>query len=281
MNIEVKKIKAFKRYRFNESIRAQVLQQYNYTEKIMIYFISVCIVSARQRGLANCLHQATHHCFASNQYLNYFLGTFSSGYLIFQSFHGMQDPIYASLHEKMNYIQFLIPTHGEKQPGALGYGRKMDTEVTMSYSCLCNLSPIGAAIILVLTSIPELSKVGIGFPGVPVGAFKSIMSPLMAEQYIRKLPVIKVIKGQRKIISPEMTIQSFFNWFYWAENFGAFIAELITATGSLVVRAFHVTYAALRNLWKLEKQTLHACRVFVFFPLFWMCFNQEVTNLNS
>ena len=29
------------------------------------------------------------------------------------------------------------------------------------------------------------------------------------------------------------------------------------------------------------KQTLHACRVFVFFPIFWICFNQEVTNLTS
>ncbi|CAF1620133.1 unnamed protein product, partial [Adineta ricciae] len=287
-----------------------------------------------------------------------------------------------------NYIQFPIPTNGEKQAGALGYGRKMATAVTMSYSCLCNLSPIAAAIIadqfwgryktltvasfiyffgliiLVLTSIPALTKIGVGFPGLicaliviglAVGAFKSIMGPFMAEQYSRKAPVIKVVKGQRKILSPEMTIQSLFNWFYWAANFGAFIAELITPTvekyhsfwlayflasaifpcciivlfvgrrrftrqsptGSLVVRAFRVTWNALANRWKLGKQsanehlldyakgrhvsndtkrtteqtknefiddlkqTFHACRVFVFFPLFWMCFNQEVTNLTS
>jgi proton-dependent oligopeptide transporter, POT family len=88
-------------------------------------------------------------------------------------------------------------------------------------------------------------------------------------------------------------------------------------TGSLVLRAFQVIWSALIHRWNSGKQssnehvldyakgpiaskesgtndlptknqfvddlkqTLHACRVFIFFPIFWMCFNQEVTNLTS
>jgi proton-dependent oligopeptide transporter, POT family len=122
-----------------------------------------------------------------------------------------------------NYIQFPRPNHDRTQPGALGYGRKMATATMMSYSCLCNLSPIGAAIvadqvwgkhktltvasfiyffgllILVLTSIPAFTRIEIGFVGLlcalvilglAVGAFKSIMGPFMAEQYTRKVPGI-------------------------------------------------------------------------------------------
>ncbi|CAF3302743.1 unnamed protein product [Rotaria socialis] len=54
------------------------------------YFLATCVIGARQRGLARGLHEATHGCFASNQYLNFFLGTFCSGYVVFQSFCGYQ-----------------------------------------------------------------------------------------------------------------------------------------------------------------------------------------------
>jgi fatty acid desaturase len=124
----MKKMKAFERYRFSESIRAEVFKhtisqkknntfgllslvddwamillsihaaKYTYATlyhthllfSLIVYFIAICIIGARQRGLADCLHVATHHCFASNRYVNHFLGTFASGYLIFQSFHGYQ-----------------------------------------------------------------------------------------------------------------------------------------------------------------------------------------------
>lgn len=56
----------------------------------MVYFLAISIIGARQRGLARGLHEATHECFCSNQYLNFFLGTFCSGYLMFQSFRGYQ-----------------------------------------------------------------------------------------------------------------------------------------------------------------------------------------------
>lgn len=56
----------------------------------VIYGAVVCVIGARQRGLARGLHEATHGCFASNKYLNFFLGTFCSGYVVFQSFCGYQ-----------------------------------------------------------------------------------------------------------------------------------------------------------------------------------------------
>jgi fatty acid desaturase len=54
------------------------------------YLLTICVIGSRQRGLADCLHQASHHCLANNSIWNFFLGTFCSGYLIFQNFHGYQ-----------------------------------------------------------------------------------------------------------------------------------------------------------------------------------------------
>lgn len=60
------------------------------TVKLMIYFLTVLVIGARQRGLADCLHQASHQCLASNKKLNFLLGTVFSGYTVFQSFYGYQ-----------------------------------------------------------------------------------------------------------------------------------------------------------------------------------------------
>ncbi|CAF1202255.1 unnamed protein product [Adineta steineri] len=352
-----------------------------------------------------------------------------------------------------NYIQFPMPTGDSKQAGALGGGRQLATAVTMSYSCLCNLSPIILAIIidqfwgkyktlciasllyivgliiLVLTSIPMSVNAGAGLPGllcalffmgIAAGGFRTTVSPFMAEQYTRKTLVVKDYKGKKKIINPQMTIQSMFSWCYWATNAGSLTAKIITPTvekyhsfwlaylitlmtipgciiilligrrryirvppvGSIIVRAFRITWRAIRNRWKLGKQsnnehfldyakettlsdknkieiiisnevetiaqnkietilpdeieitmqneveistqnkietitqneieitiqneveiitpkkvettiktdnqfindlkqTFRACRVFIFFPIFWMCYNQAVANLIS
>ena len=86
--------------------------------------------------------------------------------------------------------------------------------------------------------------------------------------------------------------------------------------GSLLIRAFHVIRTALRMRWKLGKQdnkkhfldyakdipssnekeetkqntnqfiedfkqAIRACRVFAFYPFYWICYNQLVGNLTS
>ncbi|CAF1050489.1 unnamed protein product [Adineta steineri] len=244
-----------------------------------------------------------------------------------------------------NYIQFPMPTGDSKQAGAFGGGRQLATAVTMSYSCLCNLSPIILAIIidqfwgkyktlciasvlyivgliiLVLTSIPMSVNAGAGLPGllcalffmgIAAGGFRTTVSPFMAEQYTRKTLVVKDYKGKKKIINPQMTIQSMFSWCYWATNAGSLTAKIITPTvekyhsfwlaylitlmtipgciiilligrrryirvppvGSIIVRAFRITWRAIKNRWKLGPipndilQTINPFVIVVFVPIF-------------
>ncbi|CAF1238973.1 unnamed protein product [Rotaria sordida] len=150
-----------------------------------------------------------------------------------------------------NYIQFPLPTKNETQPGALDRGQQTATALTMFFRFFAYITPIAGAIladqlwgkyktimiscaiymiglvVLLLTSIPPAIDKGIAFPGLIVamiiigtgtGGVKSNVSPLMAEQYSRTKPIITVIKGKRKIIDPSVTMQSMFNWFYWAIN---------------------------------------------------------------
>lgn len=50
------------------------------------YPLSLLIIGSRQRALATLLHESVHKTLAANRILNYLLGTFFSGSLIFQSF---------------------------------------------------------------------------------------------------------------------------------------------------------------------------------------------------
>ncbi|CAF1149126.1 unnamed protein product [Rotaria sordida] len=289
-----------------------------------------------------------------------------------------------------NYIQFPLPTKNETQPGALDRGQQTATALTMFFRFFAYITPIAGAIladqlwgkyktimiscaiymiglvVLLLTSIPPAIDKGIAFPGLIVamiiigtgtGGVKSNVSPLMAEQYSRTKPIITVIKGKRKIIDPSVTMQSMFNWFYWAINIGAlsliattniekyhsfwlayllptvvFIGSIIvlaigrgryvqkSPSGSLLVRAARVTMTAIQRRWKFGKQpdrrdlldyakdmssptdqdgeqtttessnnqfiddlkkAIKACRVFAFYPFYWICYNQFGANLVS
>jgi proton-dependent oligopeptide transporter, POT family len=221
------------------------------------------------------------------------------------------------------------------------------------------------------------------FLGLATGGVKSNVSPLMAEQYTRTKPVVRgkrVLDHRRRRIhcrtftsrnsrktkdrrskhvthsrtryssrinscSISSTIQSLFNWFYWAINLGAlssivttnvekyhsfwlaFLIPLIVfngsiivllvgrrrlvrapPNGSLLVRAFRTTKTAVQMRWTLGKQdakkhildyakdennrdsdqfidelkqAIRACRVFAFYPFYWICYNQLVGNLTS
>ncbi|CAF3610491.1 unnamed protein product [Rotaria sp. Silwood1] len=289
-----------------------------------------------------------------------------------------------------NYIQFPLPTANDTQPGALNRGQQTATALTMFFRFFAYITPIVGAIladqfwgkyktiivscvvymaglvILLLTSIPPSIDKGVAFPGLIIamvilgfgtGGVKSNVSPLMAEQYSRTKSIIKVIKGKRKIIDPSVTMQSMFNWFYWAINIGslsliattniekyhsfwlafllptvAFIAAIVVLvigrnqyvqkppSGSLIIRAARVTVTAIRMRRKLGKQpnrpdfldyakdmssasdlneketvsklsnnefiddlkkAVRACRVFAFYPFYWICYNQFGTNLVS
>ncbi|CAF1059108.1 unnamed protein product [Adineta steineri] len=299
------------------------------------------------------------------------------------AFYGLSGPF-------QNYIQFPPAPPGAPQPGALGRGQQAATALTTFFQFFAYLTPIAGAIIadqfwgkykmilvacviymfgllvLVLSSIPPSLDADIAFPGLIVamviiglgtGGVKSNVSPLMAEQYTRTKAVVREINGKKKIIDPKVTVQSMFNWFYWAINIGAlssiattniekyvsfWLAYLIPLvvftgaiivlvagrsryirappTGSLLLRAARVIIKAIRMRSKLGKQAnrshlfdyakefpsstdqdeqktmaqinqnqfiddlkkaTSACRVFIFYPFYWVCYNQLGTNLVS
>lgn len=64
-------------------------------------FISTPIIGCRQRGLADILHQSAHKTLAKNRFLNKLLGTFFSGYLVFQSWTA-----YFESHVKKHHVHF-------------------------------------------------------------------------------------------------------------------------------------------------------------------------------
>lgn len=65
------------------------------------YPLAVIIIGSRQRALATILHEASHGTMAKNRYLNSAMGTFFSGYLIFQTFSG-----YRKSHVKGHHGKF-------------------------------------------------------------------------------------------------------------------------------------------------------------------------------
>lgn len=148
------------------------------------------------------------------------------------------------------------PPKGSKLPaGALNRGQTAATGLNNMFQFLAYITPILAAIIadakwgrfktitvacfvyffglliITLTSIPSSLSRGGGFPGWIVGALivacgtggiKSNVSPLVADQYRRTKPHIKVLKtGERVIVDPNVTITRIYNIFYWCINVGS------------------------------------------------------------
>lgn len=93
-------------------------------------------------------------------------------------------------------------------------------------------------VLITLTSMPASIAAGGALPGfiislviigIGTGGIKSNVSPLMAEQYRRKHPGVKTLpSGKRVIVDPKLTVQSIFNWFYWAINIGSLSAIATT-----------------------------------------------------
>lgn len=60
----------------------------SFTTAFLIYIASIFLIGARQYALSEIMHQSTHKTLARNKHINFFLGTYASGYLIFGSFSG-------------------------------------------------------------------------------------------------------------------------------------------------------------------------------------------------
>ncbi|ORX99996.1 PTR2-domain-containing protein [Basidiobolus meristosporus CBS 931.73] len=157
-----------------------------------------------------------------------------------------------------NYIQF--GPDDPDQAGALNMGQATSTAWKQFFTFFCYLTPlIGAVIsdqylgkyksilifstiyllgwaILTITSIPSIMYTA-GYPGYIVslfviglgtGGIKPLVSPMAADQYNQTEPEIRVIKGERVVVDPELNTQHLYNWFYWAINVGSTIGGIIT-----------------------------------------------------
>ncbi|KAJ6609510.1 peptide/h+ symporter protein [Mycena sp. CBHHK59/15] len=194
---------------------------------------------------------------------------------------------------------------------------------------------------------------------VGAGSIKSNVSPMIAEQYTGKLRKETLPSGEVVIVSPAITIQSIYLYFYMAINFGStgaisasflardngyWVAFLVPTCifacvpivlftcrknfiktpprGSIILETFRVVgvcisarwsgnpFSLLRNMtkagfWEPAKpsyypsgeiparitwdddfvgevhRTLDACKVFLFFPIFWLCYSQIDGNLGT
>jgi fatty acid desaturase len=70
-----------------------------------LYPLAVLVIGSRQRALATLLHEAAHGTLARNKYLNFAIGSFFSGYLIFQTFSS-----YRNSHVRFHHGHLGDPT---------------------------------------------------------------------------------------------------------------------------------------------------------------------------
>uniref|UniRef100_A0A1D1YXP9 Putative peptide transporter ptr2 n=1 Tax=Anthurium amnicola TaxID=1678845 RepID=A0A1D1YXP9_9ARAE len=278
-----------------------------------------------------------------------------------------------------NYVQYPPPEEKFGQAGAIGAGQETATSLGYFFHFFCYITPILGAIvadqylgryntiivfcliymlgltILTTTAIPQAIQAKAALPGLIVsmiviglgtGGIKSNVGPLVADQYTRTKPYVKMENGEKKaIVDPKITIQSLFHWFYLAINIGSLSPILTTflekyhsfwmaylvpllmfffAIGVLlifknryvkkppegsillkVIRVLRVAFVNGRNLdnakpsnlsneevikyninWDDKfidqlRKALKACRVFVFFPLYWVAYDQMANNLVS
>ncbi|KAJ1731831.1 peptide transporter ptr2 [Coemansia biformis] len=160
-----------------------------------------------------------------------------------------------------NYIQNKY-REPNSRPGAIGGGQHMATGLGNFFQFWCYLTPIFGAVIadqwlgkfktilvfslvyivgdlvLTLTSLPVSIRAGGALPGLVTamvtiglgtGGIKANVSPMVAEQYARRRPFVRRLRGgQEVVVDRELTVQSIFNWFYWAINVGGLSAIATT-----------------------------------------------------
>lgn len=221
---------------------------------------------------------------------------------------------------------------------------------TIKYFCLIYILGL---LTLLLTSLPVSLRNGAGtggfiaailLLGIGTGGIKSNVSPLIAEQYQRKVMAIKTLpSGERIILDPAITIQRIYMVFYLAINVGS-LSVLATPymekdvgfwsaylmcicvfvvgfgvlllgqkyyivrppKGSVITDAFRAMWIMVRNRnmdapkpsYKAEhggkyktpwtdlfieelKRALIACKVFAFYPIYWVCYGQFSNNFVS
>ncbi|KAF2035685.1 hypothetical protein EK21DRAFT_84112 [Setomelanomma holmii] len=156
--------------------------------------------------------------------------------------------------------------------------------------------------------------------GLGIGGIKANVTPMCAEQYQNARAVVKTLKsGERVVVDPELTVQKLFMWFYWVVNVGA-LSPLITVNveakqsfwlayliplidtfkvppqSSAIVDAVKTVMIACREKgfqnakpsmlserrsdgkYKIARES---CKIFLFFPIYFICWIQIWNNLIS
>jgi proton-dependent oligopeptide transporter, POT family len=107
-------------------------------------------------------------------------------------------------------------------------------------------------LLLIISALPPVLEkgraavapfiLGIIISGIGTGAFKSNVSPLIAEQYKKtKMFVETTSKGERVIVDPTLTASRIFMYFYLFINIGALVGQ-ITMVYAEKVRLFAHTH---------------------------------------
>ena len=154
----------------------------------------------------------------------------------------------------------LNPDDAEAVPGALGMGKQVAFSLTTFNAFWVYVCPLFGAwiadtylgrfktilysvivaeighLILVASSAPKvLDKpdtalgvfvLGILVMGLGTGTFKPNISPLIAEQVPQEKMRVEVVKGERIIVDPAVTMTRIYNYFYLFINIGALVGQI-------------------------------------------------------
>jgi fatty acid desaturase len=73
---------------------------------LWLYPLTLMVIGSRQRALATILHEAAHKTLARNRKLNKILGTYFSGYLIFQTWSSYSRSHVVNHHTRLGSPEF-------------------------------------------------------------------------------------------------------------------------------------------------------------------------------
>lgn len=153
------------------------------------------------------------------------------------------------------------------QPGALNRGQATATALNNFFTFWCYSTPLLGAfvsdqylgkfktivvfsfvymvgwLVLTSTSIPTSHEsdgtpvytnlnfigfvVAITVIGIGTSGIKSVVSPMCADQIPEKEVLVVDKNGNKAVVSPALTIQHLYNWFYWAINVGAIVGVAV------------------------------------------------------
>jgi POT family proton-dependent oligopeptide transporter len=174
--------------------------------------------------------------------------------------------------------------------------------------------------------------IGLIIMGVGTGAFKSNISPLIAEQLpLTKMTTRDLPSGERVIVDPTVTQSRVYHYFYLFINIGALVGQIVWGrnkyvrtppAGSVLGKATKIFMLGNKGRWHMNpvqtykhlndgtfwesvkpsniapaarpswmtfddawvdevKRGFAACEVFLWFPLYWLTYNQLNNNLVS